>query len=58
MHVVHDPFYPEKWNVSFPYLRLLQEEYRKMQQEVKRELDKIIALEKAEGMIIEEFLRD
>jgi hypothetical protein len=29
-----------------------------MQQEVKRELDKIIALEKAEGMIIEEFLRD
>jgi hypothetical protein len=36
MHVVHDPLNPEKWNISFPYLRLLQGEYRKMQQEVKR----------------------
>jgi nucleotide-binding universal stress UspA family protein len=38
MHVVHDPFNPEKWNLSFPYPRLLQEEYRKMQQKVKKEL--------------------
>ncbi len=58
IHVVHDPFNPERWNLPFPYLRLLQEEYRKMQQQVKKELDKMIALEKAQGMLIKEFLRE
>jgi universal stress protein A len=58
IHVVHDPFNPEKWNLPFPYLRLLQKEYRAMQQQIKKDLDKMIASEKAQGMLIKEFLRD
>lgn len=58
IHVVHDPFNPEKWKLPFPYLQLLQEEYRAMQQQIKEDLDKMIASEKAQGMVIKEFLRD
>ena len=58
IHVVHDPFNPEKWNLPFPFLKLLQEEYRAMQQQIKKDLDKMIASEKAQGMLIKEFLRD
>ena len=58
IHVVHDPFNPEKWHLPFPFLKLLQEEYRAMQQQIKKDLDKMIASEKAQGMLIQEFLRD
>jgi universal stress protein A len=58
IHVTDDPFSPERWNLSIPYLQSLQEDYKKMQKEVKKELDKIIASEKAQGMLIEELLRD
>jgi nucleotide-binding universal stress UspA family protein len=60
IHVIDDPFSPDKWDLPlpYPYLELMQEDYKKKQQEVKKELDKIVALEKAQGVLIEEFLRD
>jgi universal stress protein A len=58
IHVIHDPFGLEGWNLPIPYLRSLQEEYKKMQQDIKRELEKIITSEKAQGILIKEFIRE
>lgn len=57
IHVIHDPFGLEGWNLPIPYMRSLQEEYRKMQQDIKKELDKIIASERAQGIPIKEFIK-
>jgi universal stress protein A len=58
IHVTDDPFSPEKWNLSIPYLQSLRDDYKKMQKEVKKELEKMIASEKAQGMLIEELLKE
>jgi len=58
LHVIHDPFSLEGWNLPIPYLRSLQEEYKKAQQDTKKELDDIIASEKTRGMPIKEFIRE
>jgi len=58
LHVIHDPFSPEKWNLPIPFLRSLREEYQKTQRDTKKELDNIIASEKNRGMLIKEFIRD
>jgi universal stress protein A len=58
LHVIHDPFGMEGWNLPIPNLRYLQEEYKKMQEDTKKELDKIITLEKSRGMYIKEFIKE
>jgi len=58
LHVMHDPFSAEGWNLPIPYLRSLKEEQQKMREEIKKELDKIIASEKTRGMNIKEFIRE
>jgi universal stress protein A len=58
IHVIEDPFGIEGWNLSIPSRRSLQEEYKTMQQNIKKELDQIIALEKAQGMHIQELIKE
>jgi universal stress protein A len=58
LHVMHDPFSLEGWNLPIPYMRSLQEEYQKARQDTKKELDNIIASEKNRGMPIKEFIKE
>ena len=58
LHVMHDPFSLEGWNLPIPYMRSLQEEYQKARQDTKKELDAIIASEKSRGMSIKEFVKE
>jgi universal stress protein A len=58
LYVIHDPFSVEGWSLPIPYLRALKEEQQKMREDVKKELDKIIAAEKTRGMNIKEFIKE
>ena len=58
LHVIHDPFNVEGWSLPLPYLRTLKEEQQKMREDIKKELDKIIASEKTRGINIKEFIRE
>ncbi len=55
VHVIHDPFSLEGWNLPIPSLH---EEYEKLKLGAKEELDRIISREKAEGLTIHEWLRE
>lgn len=55
VHVIHDPFSLEGWNLPIPSLH---EEYEKLKSGAKEELDRIISREKAEGLTIHEWLRE
>lgn len=55
VHVIHDPFSLEGWNLPIPSLH---EEYEKLKQGAKEDLDRIIRKEKAEGLHIKEWLRE
>jgi universal stress protein A len=58
LHVMYDPFNLEGWSLPIPYLRSLKEEQKKMRDDLKKELDNIIATEKKRGMNIKEFIRE
>ncbi|GBD99451.1 universal stress protein Aq_178 [bacterium BMS3Abin07] len=55
IHVIHNPFSLEGWNLPVPSLA---EEYKRIQQDAKKELDRIIAQEKQKGMSIKELVRE
>lgn len=55
VHVIHDPFSLEGWNLPIPSLH---EEYEKLKSGAKEELDRIISKEKAQGLTIHEWLRE
>jgi universal stress protein A len=58
LHVMHDPFSAEGWSLPIPDLGALEEEQQKMREDIKKELDKIIASEKTRGMTIKEFIKE
>lgn len=55
VHVIHNPFGYEGWNLP---IMSLEEDYKKIQRKVKKELDAIINSEKTEGMIVKELVRE
>ena len=55
IHVIHNPFGLEGWNVP---MVSLEEEYRKLFTDAKKDLDRIIALEKGKGLPIKEMIRE
>lgn len=55
VHVIHDPFSLEGWNLPIPSLH---EEYERLKEGAKEDLDRIIRKEKAEGLAIEESIRE
>jgi universal stress protein A len=56
IHVIHNPFGLRGWNLPLAFLPGLEEEYRKMIQDAKQDLDRIIDSERAKGMSIEDMV--
>jgi universal stress protein A len=56
LHVIHNPFGLEGWNLPLAYRPDLEEEFKRMCQTAKRDLDRIIAGEKANGLRIKELI--
>jgi universal stress protein A len=53
IHAIHNPFGLEGWNVPIISHTVLAEEYERIQQDAKKDLDNMINAEKANGMSIE-----
>ena len=55
LHVIHDPFNMDGWNLPAP---TFEDEYRKMIADAKKELDRMVPAEKAEGLIVTESVKE
>ena len=55
LHIIHDPFNLNGWNLPVPSL---DEEYKKMAVAARKELDRMVRAEQAEGLVITEWVRD
>jgi nucleotide-binding universal stress UspA family protein len=55
LHIIHDPFNLNGWNLPVPNL---DTEYKALVEKARTELDRIIQMEKAEGMVINEWVKD
>ena len=55
MHVIHDPFSLEGWNLPVPSI---EKEFEKMVQDSKAELDKMVREAKEEGLPVTVWVRD
>jgi nucleotide-binding universal stress UspA family protein len=55
LHVIHDPFNMDGWNLPAP---TFQAEYEKMIQDARKDLDGMLKAEKSEGMDIVEWIRE
>ena len=55
LHIIHDPFNLNGWNLPVPSL---DEEYKKMAVAARKELDRMVRAEKAEGLVITEWVKD
>jgi len=55
LHVIHDPFSLEGWNLPVPSLK---QEYENLVKKAREEIDRIIKSEQADGISITEWIRD
>ena len=55
LHIIHDPFSLNGWNLPIPSL---EEEYNKMAAAAREEIDRMVRAEKAEGLVITEWVKD
>jgi len=55
IHVVHDPFSLQGWNLPIPNL---EEEYKRLLRETREELAATIAAEKKKGMKVKELVKE
>ena len=55
LHIIHDPFSLNGWNLPIPSL---EEEYKKMIASARQELDRMVQAEKAEGLVINEWVKE
>lgn len=55
LHIIHDPFSLNGWNLPIPSL---EEEYKKMITSARQELDRMVQAEKAEGLVINEWIKE
>ena len=55
MHIIHDPFGVDGWNLPIPSLK---KEYEKLVQKAREDIDRIIKSEQADGLEIVEWVRD
>jgi universal stress protein A len=55
IHVIHNPFGLEGWNLP---MRSLKDEYERIIAEAKQNLDEIIAMENASGRKVHELIRE
>jgi universal stress protein A len=54
IHLIHNPFGLKGWNLPLAFLPGLEEEYKRMIQDAKEALDRIINSERAKGMSIQD----
>ena len=55
LHIIHDPFSLNGWNLPVPSL---DDEYKSMVAKARTELDRMVQAEKAEGLVINEWVKD
>jgi nucleotide-binding universal stress UspA family protein len=55
LHIIHDPFNLDGWNLPAPSF---DDEYKKMVDKARQELDRMVREEKAEGLAIDEWIKD
>lgn len=55
LHVIHDPFGLEGWNLPIPSLK---QEYENLVKRTREDIDRIIKAEKADGLEITEWVRE
>ena len=55
VHVIHDPFGVNGWNLPIPSLK---QEYEKLVEKTRKDIDRIIKSERADGLEITEWIRD
>jgi nucleotide-binding universal stress UspA family protein len=55
LHIIHDPFNLDGWNLPAPSF---DDEYKKMLDKARQELDRMVREEKAEGLAIDEWIKD
>lgn len=53
-HIIHNPFGMEGWNLPVSSIKTMEEEFLKMTQEAKKELDEYIRSEETEGLSIDD----
>jgi nucleotide-binding universal stress UspA family protein len=53
LHLMHDPFNLEHWQLALPSLKAIQEEYQDMRTKAKKDLDAMIAAELARGLPVQ-----
>ena len=54
LHIIHDPFNLNGWNLPTP---AFNDEYKKMTAKAREELDRLVQVEKAEGLVIDEQIK-
>jgi nucleotide-binding universal stress UspA family protein len=55
LHIIHDPFNLNGWNLPAPSFN---DEYKKMVAKARNELDRMVQAEKAEGLVIAEWVKE
>jgi universal stress protein A len=55
LHIIHDPFNLNGWNLPTP---AFDDEYKKMAERARKELDRMVRAEKAEGLAVEEWVKN
>ncbi len=55
VHVMHNPFSLEGWNLAVPSL---QEEYERLQQTFRADIDRIIEAEKTKGLAVKAVMKE
>lgn len=56
LHSFYDPFHMKDWDSILAYKSYMRVDYKKRQQKAKEDIDKILNLEKKQGLEIEEFM--
>lgn len=55
MHIIHDPFGLDGWNLPIPSFR---DEYERMAAKARKDMDRMVAEARADGLVVEELIRD
>ena len=55
LHIIHDPFSLNGWNLPVPSL---EDEYQSMVAKARTELERLVKAEKTEGLMINEWIKD
>ena len=58
LHIIHNPFGLEGWNVPIASLKELDEEYQRMQKQARMDLDNMVEQAKAEGIPVRVMVKE